>query len=158
MVKKSEHAAADKIEHGDEPDEIEFPFTPPTYQVNTPEYHTEKNNKIKAMVNEVAHLSDIQKQQLNELLIKHADRFSMNGENMERTDSVFHEIDTQGRRPFRERLRQYSPAIQPIIDKEVEKMAQEGVIVQSKSFCWLGSPIQRLKGVSRTVSAPRSFV
>jgi hypothetical protein len=57
----------------------------------------------------------------------------MNGENMERTDSVMHEIDTKDCRPFRERLRQYSPAIQEIIDKEVVKMVNEGVIVQSKS-------------------------
>ena len=80
-----------------------------------------------------AHLDQTQQGQLISLLNKYADRFSMRGENMERTDSVHHEIDTKARRPFRERLRQYSPAIQDIINKEVEKMLKEGVIVKSKS-------------------------
>ena len=52
---------------------------------------------------------------------------------MERTDSVEHEIDTGTNHSFRERLRQYSPSIQSIIDSDVVKMVKEGVIVPSKS-------------------------
>jgi len=52
---------------------------------------------------------------------------------MERTDSVQHEIDVGTHRPFRERLRNYSPAIQEIIEAEVQRMLSEGVIQQSKS-------------------------
>jgi transposase InsO family protein len=132
-VMKPTRDAVQKMENGEELDDIEFPFTPPTLHIDTPMYQDEKKNKITAMVNETTRLTDTQRQQLTALLHKHADRFSMNGENMERTDSVHHEIDTQDRRPFRERLRQYAPAVQQIIDKEVEKMLKDGVITQSKS-------------------------
>jgi transposase InsO family protein len=133
LVQKSTHTAAELTDSGEALEDLEFPFCPPTHRVDTPEYHAEKADKIAAMVEGVGHLNKTQKQQLVTLLHKHADRFSMNGENMERTDSVMHEIDTKDCRPFRERLRQYSPAIQEIIDKEVVKMVNEGVIVQSKS-------------------------
>ena len=79
------------------------------------------------------HLSTGQKKRLQELLHRYSDRFSMKGENMERTDSVQHEIDTGVARPFRERLRQYAPAVQKIIDDEVQQMLKDGVISLSKS-------------------------
>ena len=44
-----------------------------------------------------------------------------------------HEIDTGDTLPFREKLRNYSPAVQDIIVKEVDKMIKAGVLVQSKS-------------------------
>jgi transposase InsO family protein len=117
----------------DEVDEIEFPFTPPTMREDSPEYHQAKAAAIAEMINKNTLLDTQQKQQLTITLMKHADRFSMKGENMERTDSVQHEIDTKDRRPFRERLRQYSPAIQEVIMREVETMLKQGVIVPSKS-------------------------
>jgi hypothetical protein len=117
----------------DEVEEIEFPFTPPTKRESSPEYVTKKLQEIKKRVYDVVHLTDDQKQRLFTLLSTHHDRFSLSGENMERTDTVQHEIDTANHHPFRERLRQYSPAIQSIIDDEVVKMIKEGVIVPSKS-------------------------
>ena len=133
VVRKPAHKTTHSGEQSEELDEIEFPFTPPTYKDDTSEYLAEKRAKIAEHVRANEHLDHRQQDQLIEVLYKFADRFSMRGENMERTDSVHHEIDTKERRPFRERLRQYSPAIQDIINKEVEKMLKEGVIVQSKS-------------------------
>ena len=114
-------------------DDIEFPFTPPTRRDDSPEYHAAKSAKIADMVEASEHLTSKQKKSLKQLLLKHADRFSMKGENMERTDAVEHEIDTGSKRPFRERLRQYAPAVQKIIDDEVQAMLKDGVIVPSKS-------------------------
>jgi transposase InsO family protein len=112
-----------------EVDDIDFPYTPVTRR----EYHAGKADKIDAMVMDNPHLSTGQKKRLQELLHRHSDRFSMKGENMERTDSVQHEIDTGDARPFRERLRQYAPAVQKIIDNEVQQMLKDGVISKSKS-------------------------
>ena len=67
------------------------------------------------------------------ILIKYEDCFSMKGENLKQTDVAVHEIDTGDTAPFRERLRPYSPPVQAIIDKEVEKMIQSGVLVPSRS-------------------------
>ena len=78
-------------------------------------------------------LTSDQQDKLIDVLIMFADRFSVKGENMERTGSVQHEIDTGSNKPFREKLRQYSSAIQDIIMKEVESMLKQGVIVPSKS-------------------------
>lgn len=136
VVQKTEHIQQKKNEYNEtseELDEIEFPFTPPTQKLDTPEYHAAKESKIADSVRANVHLDERQQQELISVLIKFSDRFSMNGENMERTASVHHEINTNDRHPFRERLRQYSPAVQEIISKEVEKMLKEGVIVESKS-------------------------
>ena len=67
------------------------------------------------------------------ILIKYEDCFSMKGENLKQTDVAVHEIDTGDTAPFRERLRPYSPPVQAIIDKEVERMIQLGVLVPSRS-------------------------
>ena len=114
-------------------DDIDFPYTPVTRRDDSVEYHAAKNAKIDEMVNGNEHLSSQQKDALRNLLHTHADRFSMKGENMERTDSVQHEVDTGDKRPFRERLRQYAPAVQKIIDDEVQQMLKDGVITPSKS-------------------------
>ena len=114
-------------------DEIDFPYTPVTRREDSKEYHAGKVVKIDEMVMDNQHLSTGQKKRLQELLHRHSDRFSMKGENMERTDSVQHEIDTGDARPFRERLRQYAPAVQKIIDDEVQQMLKDGVISESKS-------------------------
>jgi transposase InsO family protein len=117
----------------DEVDEIEFPFIPPTTKDDSPEYHAAKEVALRELIAKNHHLDDKQREQLVSVLLEHADRFSMKGENMERTDSVEHEIDTTNKRPFRERLRQYAPAVQQIIDGEVQEMLKQGVIVPSKS-------------------------
>ena len=114
-------------------EDIEFPYTPPTMKDNSSAYQKEKRREIRKRIYAISHLSDEQKHDMYKLLKQHADRFSLRGENMERTDTVQHEIDTGVTHPFRERVRQYSPAIQSIIDDEVLKMLKEGVIVPSKS-------------------------
>ena len=70
---------------------------------------------------------------LASLLYKHLDRFSLRGEGMEKTDTVMHEVDTGSASPFRERLRNYSPSVQQIIDAEVKKMLDDNIIQPSKS-------------------------
>ena len=121
------------INEEDEVDAIEFPFISPTIKIDTKEYHDEKHSIITKMIDENDNLSRNEKNQLIDVLIQFSDRFSIRGENMERTDSVQHEIDTKDRKPFRERLRQYAPAVQKIIDDEVQAMLKQGVISLSKS-------------------------
>jgi hypothetical protein len=114
-------------------EDIDFPFTPATLQINTKEYVDKKMKEIQNRIFSLSHLTKDQQQNLFETVSKHHDRFSLDGENMERTDTVEHEINTGQNLPFRERLRQYSPSIQAIIDAEVTKMVAAGVIVPSKS-------------------------
>ncbi len=121
------------VKNDDEVDEIEFPFTPPTKRENSPEYHAAKEMAITQLIEANTLLTTTQKQSLVNLLLRFHDRFSIKGENMERTDSVQHEIDTKDRHPFRERLRQYSPAINEIISNEVDQMIKQGVVVPSRS-------------------------
>ncbi len=116
-----------------EVEDIEFPFTPPTMKDDSPEYHDTKRKAIRDSIEKNEHLSDNEKNKFITLLIEYEDRFSIKGENMERTETVQHEIDTGTSHPFRERLRQYSPVVQDIIDAEVMKMLKEGVILPSKS-------------------------
>jgi hypothetical protein len=92
-------------DEADEVDEIEFPFIPPTTKDDSPEYHAAKEVALRELIAQNHHLDDKQREQLVSVLLKHADRFSMKGENLERTDSVEHEIDTTNKRPFRERRR-----------------------------------------------------
>ena len=67
------------------------------------------------------------------MLHAHMDCISINGENMKQTSKAVHEIDTGDSLPFREKLRNYSSAVQEIIMKEVDKMIEAGVMVESKS-------------------------
>ena len=127
----SEHAT-EKVDE-EEVDDIEFPLVPPIVQETSDEYKKSKRSAISAMVDANAHLTQTEKKKLIELLFEYEDRFSMNGENMQRTDAVQHEINTGDTRPFRERLRQYAPAVQQIIDTEVQSMLKQGVIAPSKS-------------------------
>jgi hypothetical protein len=128
--KTVENSATDIIKNIED---IEFPYTPATLQINTTEYVDKKLQAIKQRIFALTHLTGQQHKQLYEMISKHHDRFSLDGENMERTDTVQHEINTGQTMPFRERLRQYSPSIQAIIDSEVVKMISAGVIVPSKS-------------------------
>ena len=112
---------------------VDHPLSAPTVEPITPSYIKEKEAAIAKMVNDNQAINSKQKQQLIELLLRHQDRFSLKGENMGQTKSVEHEIDTANNRPFRERLRTYSPSIQEIIDVEIQRMLKEGVIQPSHS-------------------------
>ena len=132
IEKNIENYINDEIQ--DEVESIDFPLTSPSLlKEDSPEYQVRKRNAIKEMIHENKNTTLKEKQKLIDLLYKYEDRFSLNGENMEHTDSVQHEIDTGDNRAFRERLRVYSPAIQKIIGKEVTKMEEAGVIQKSKS-------------------------
>jgi transposase InsO family protein len=130
MQQKAENSETDIITSVED---IDFPYTPATQHINTPEYIEKKLNEIRKRIDAIEHLNKSQKKDLYETVSKHHDRFSLDGENMERTDTVQHEINTGQNYPFRERLRQYSPSIQGIIDNEVMKMINAGVIIPSKS-------------------------
>jgi transposase InsO family protein len=116
----------------DEIDSAEFPLSPPTTQERTPEYIQEKLSSLKKIVYDRDDLTDSQKAKLHTLLCRYEERFSLRGENMGVAKGVEHDIVTEGR-PFRQRLRTYSQAIQLIIDKEIQKLIDQGVIVPSKS-------------------------
>lgn len=113
-------------------DSIDFPFTAPPTVKDSPEYRAEKQAAISKMVGELHHLTAQQQNKLLKLLTSYADRFSLKGENMGHTDAVQHEIETTAP-PFRERVRPYSPAVQDIIDAEVRKMLEQGLLVPSRS-------------------------
>lgn len=114
-------------------EDIEYPYTSPTERIDTPEYHKEKERVIREMVGKNTYLTRKQKEQLIEVVLESADRLSIKGENMTQTDVVQHEINTGTAKPFRERLRQYSPAVQKIIDAEVQKMIDQKIVIPSKS-------------------------
>jgi transposase InsO family protein len=116
----------------EEIDSADFPLSHPPTQERTPAYIQEKLDTLKKIVYDRDDLSDDQKNKLYSLLCMYEERFSLKGENMGVAKGVEHEIITEGR-PFRQRLRTYSQAIQHIIDKEVRKLIDEGVIVPSKS-------------------------
>ena len=137
-----QHGVDEKVssEHDDIPDEasanidnIEYPMSAPTESINTPEYREEKKQKLRELIQSYTHLTDKQQKLFINMLIKHMDPISINGENMKQTTKIVHEIDTGDTAPFREKLRNYSPAVQDIILKEVDKMISAGVMVESKS-------------------------
>jgi predicted nucleotidyltransferase len=114
-------------------EDIEFPFTAPPTVMNNEKYIEDKRKMITTLVEENKYLNKVQKQKLIRLLYKYEECFSMKGENLKQTDATVHEIDTGNTPPFRERLRPYSPPIQAVIDKEVERMVKLGVLVPSRS-------------------------
>ena len=114
-------------------DDIDFPFTAPPPATDTAEYRAEKEKEITKMVDSITHINKIQRAQLLKLLLSYHDRFSLKGENLAQTNAAQHEIDTTNATPFKERLRPYSPAVQDIIDSEVKKMIEQGVLVPSHS-------------------------
>jgi len=132
VVKKTILETTSEKDILDEADGLEYPHTPNTTREDSPEYHQRKSDALKKIIYDNKNINEEQKKQMYELLLKHADRLSLAGENMERTDTVQHEIETT-KPPFRERLRPYSPAVQDIIDAEVMKMLKDGIIVPSKS-------------------------
>lgn len=116
-----------------EVNDIGFPFTAPNTVPDTPEYRKRKLDAFTKNINDNNDLTERQKQQFIERVGKEIEPISINGENMQTTPTVMHEIDTGDTPPFRERLRTYSIPLQAIIDKEVETMVKEGIMVPSNS-------------------------
>ena len=116
-----------------EVESVDHPLTPPLVREVNAEYLKEKTEKIREVVSANTNLTTQQQQQLVDMLLKHLDRFSIAGENMSVTSTATHRIDTGTTPPFRERLRQYSPAVNEIIDAEVRKMVSMGVLQPSTS-------------------------
>jgi hypothetical protein len=112
----------------------EYPHAPPFKQHRTKEFIKEKLSALAQHVDSDGLLSDEQRKQLTSLLCKYEECFSLRGENLGCVNITQHEIQTTPGAPaFRERLRVYSETIQEIINKEVQKLLDEGVIVPSRS-------------------------
>jgi len=106
----------------------------PSKQEDTPDIIKQKLDKVHDMVESLSHLNDNQKFQLKKVINDHIDVYSLSGENFKQTDIVQHEINLEPDvRPFHQRLRVYSPALQQIIDTEVNKMIQDNIIIRSTS-------------------------
>lgn len=103
---------------------------PPTTEPVTDELKEEKRKMLAKLINKSLSKSD--KKKIMNKLDEYLDVMSLRGENMRVTDSVQHEIITEGA-PFRQRLRTYSQPLQRVIDAEVDKMIKAGVIVPSTS-------------------------
>jgi len=106
----------------------------PNKQHDTNEILKQKYDKVEEMVNSLSHLNKNQQQKLKEVINEHIDVYSLSGENFKQTDIVQHEINLEpDTKPFHQRLRVYSPALQQIIETEVNKMLQDKIIVKSNS-------------------------
>ena len=113
---------------------LEYPYVLPHTCPRDEKYMKEKYEAIKQVVELHKLLTSTQKDALYKLLCKHEARFSIGGENLGKVNTIKHEINTDPKvLPFREKLRVYSKAIQDIIDKEIDKLIKDGVIVPSKS-------------------------
>jgi hypothetical protein len=132
---RSSQHSLDSAGRDDEVMNDTFPFASPTRRKDSLEYLAVNSTKMVELVDANENLTSSQKKMLSRVLVQYTDRLSITDENMERTDSVEHEIDTGSRRPFRERLRQYAPTVQKIIivGDEVQSMLKGGVIIPSKS-------------------------
>jgi transposase InsO family protein len=106
----------------------------PQKQDLTPDLEKQKTAKVDEMIDKIDHLTANQKLTLKTLLTKNLDVYSLAGENFKQTDIVEHEINlVENAKPFHQKLRIYSPALQAIMDTEVMKMIQDGIIVKSNS-------------------------
>ncbi len=132
IEKKTEEREEGKDELMDEIEGVNFPLAPPHVEERTGAFVAEKMAALQKVVADQTHLNSKQKQQLLDVLTRYEERFSLRGENMGVAKGVEHEIETEGR-PFRQRLRTYSSAIQAIINQEVKKLIDLGVIVPSRS-------------------------
>ena len=106
----------------------------PSKQEDTPDIIQKKIDKVHEIINSMKHLNKDQKQQLIKEICDHIDVYSLAGENFKQTDIVEHDINLEeNTKPFHQRLRVYSPALQQIIDTEVHKMIQDNIIIKSNS-------------------------
>jgi hypothetical protein len=108
--------------------------------LSAPTYKDDKTTRqakldmMHKVTHELPHLTKKQQDQLCAELVNYEQVYSLHGENFKQTDAVQHEIHTEpGARPFRQKLRTYSPALQKILDTEVNKLLEDGVIVPSTS-------------------------
>jgi transposase InsO family protein len=89
---------------------------------------------IYKMTHDLPHLTKAQQERLCAEIMDFERVYSLKGENFKQTDAVQHEIHTEaGARPFRQKLRTYSPPLQKILDTEVNKLLEDKVIVPSTS-------------------------
>lgn len=114
-------------------DSVDYPLSAPTEVIDTPEYRSNKKQKLKELIRSYTHLNKKQQDMFIKMLYENMDCISINGENMRQTKATMHEIDTGDTLPFKEKLRNYSPAVSDIILAEVDKMIKAGVLVPSKS-------------------------
>ena len=106
----------------------------PSKQHDTNHVLKQKYDKVDNMMKELVHLNDNQRQQLQSVIHEYIDVYSLSGENFKQTDVVQHEINLEpDTKPFHQRLRVYSPALQQIIETEVNKMLHDKIIVKSNS-------------------------
>ena len=70
---------------------------------------------------------------LQSILMKHADVFSQNENDLGRTDIIMHHIDTGDARPVRQPLRRYPPAHVEAISDHVDNMLKQGSIEPASS-------------------------
>ena len=121
------------------------------YTVETPKQNTDKQTTatelpehLKPLVEKASDsLTDEQKQSLTDLLIQYGDIFVGPDGKVGRTDIVKHTIDTGDNHPFKLPMRRQPLAQKPIIENELEKMLEQGVIEPSESP-W-SSPILLVK-------------
>ena len=78
-------------------------------------------------------LTDVQKRQVEELLLDNQAVFSTSEFDLGRTDLVRHTIDTGTHRPFKQQLRRHPMAYLPIIDEHVEQMLANDICEPSTS-------------------------
>ena len=99
-----------------------------------------KTQLIESMVNQLgSHVSNVQQQLLLELLMDFADIFAATPEDLGRTNTLNHQIDTGDAKPIRQPLRRIPPAKR----KQTQKLLQEMLgkdIIQPSSSPW-ASPI-----------------
>jgi len=70
---------------------------------------------------------------LESILMKHADVFSQNENDLGRTNIIMHHIDTGDARPVRQPLRRYPPAHMEAISEHVDNMLSQGTIEPASS-------------------------
>jgi len=70
---------------------------------------------------------------LEAILMKHADVFSQNENDLGKTDIIMHHIDTGDARPVRQPLRRFPPAHVEAISEHVDNMLKQGTIEPASS-------------------------
>ena len=73
---------------GDDIDNIEYPMSAPTESINTPAYRDEKKKKLRELIQSYTHLTKQQQDLFINMLYKHMDPISINGENMKQTNTI----------------------------------------------------------------------
>jgi len=89
--------------------------------------------KIVDEMSKGANLNEVDKQKLQELLLKHRKAFALENEPLGVTNLVKHEIDTGNAEPIAKPAFRTPIAHRKILQEEIRKMLDEGVIQPSKS-------------------------